>query len=98
MCAGNLINHTLGMFTRKYTAGAKRVLIRRSQRHFSYEKQKNKTSCELSEGEGCELTLVSPSAASGSVIQDPYLDPDVFMVIASLIPVSFPQADNSKTQ
>lgn len=38
MCAGNLINHTLGIFARKYTAGIKRVLIRRSQIHFSQEK------------------------------------------------------------
>lgn len=39
-----------------------------------------------------ELTLVSPSGARGSVIHEPYLDPDVLMVIESLIPVSFPQA------
>lgn len=39
-----------------------------------------------------ELTLVSPSGARGSVIHEPYLDPDVLIVIESLIPVSFPQA------
>lgn len=45
------------------------------------------------------LTLVSPSGASGSVIQDPNREPDVLMVIASLMPVSFPHAaEQTNTQ
>lgn len=39
------------------------------------------------------LTLLSPVGASGSVIHDPNLDPEVLMVTGSEIPVSFPQAD-----
>lgn len=39
------------------------------------------------------LTLLSPLGASGSVIHEPNLDPDVLMVIGSEIPVSFPQAE-----
>lgn len=39
-----------------------------------------------------KLTLLSPTEASGSVIHEPNLDPDVFIVIGSDIPVSFPQA------
>lgn len=42
------------------------------------------------------LTLVSPSGASGSVIHDPYLEPDVLIVTGSLIPVSFPHAVNNE--
>lgn len=37
-------------------------------------------------------TRVSPSGARGSVIQEPNLDPDVLMVMGSLIPVSLPHA------
>jgi len=44
----------------------------------------------------CLLTLLSPAGASGSVIHDPNLDPDVLMVIGSEIPVSFPQAENNE--
>ncbi len=36
---------------------------------------------------------MSPAGASGSVIHDPNLDPDVLMVTGSDIPVSFPQAE-----
>lgn len=43
-----------------------------------------------------KLTLVSPSGARGSVIHDPYLEPDVLIVTGSLIPVSFPHAANNK--
>lgn len=43
-------------------------------------------------GKYCDLTLFSPSGARGSVIHDPNLDPEVFIVTGSLIPVSFPQA------
>lgn len=39
------------------------------------------------------LTLLSPAGATGSVIHDPNLDPDVLIVIGSDIPVSFPQAE-----
>lgn len=39
------------------------------------------------------LTLLSPVGASGSVIHDPNLDPEVLMVTGSEIPVNFPQAD-----
>ena len=39
------------------------------------------------------LTLLSPGGASGSVIHDPNLEPDVLMVIGSETPVSFPQAE-----
>lgn len=38
------------------------------------------------------LTLFSPSGARGSVIHDPKREPEVLIVIGSLIPVSFPQA------
>lgn len=37
-------------------------------------------------------TRVSPSGARGSVIQEPNLDPDVLMVMGSLMPVSLPHA------
>jgi len=39
------------------------------------------------------LTLLSPGGASGSVIHEPNLDPEVLMVIGSEIPVSLPQAE-----
>lgn len=39
------------------------------------------------------LTRLSPAGASGSVIHDPNLDPDVLIVTGSDIPVSFPQAE-----
>lgn len=38
------------------------------------------------------LTLFSPSGASGSVIHDPNREPEVLIVMGSLIPVSLPQA------
>ena len=41
---------------------------------------------------GGVLTLLSPSGARGSVIQDPNLEPEVLMVTGSLMPVSLPQA------
>lgn len=41
---------------------------------------------------GGALTLLSPSGARGSVIQDPNLEPEVLTVTGSLMPVSFPQA------
>lgn len=44
------------------------------------------------------LTLLSPSGARGSVIQDPNLEPDVLMVTGSLIPVSLPQAAREQAQ
>lgn len=37
-------------------------------------------------------TRVSPSGARGSVIQEPNLDPDVLIVMGSLMPVSLPHA------
>lgn len=40
----------------------------------------------------CVHTRVSPSGARGSVIQEPNLDPDVLMVMGSLMPVSLPHA------
>lgn len=39
------------------------------------------------------LTLFSPSGARGSVIHEPKRDPEVLIVIGSLIPVSLPQAE-----
>lgn len=41
-------------------------------------------------------TRVSPSGARGSVIQEPNLDPDVLMVMGSLMPVSLPHAERRK--
>lgn len=41
-------------------------------------------------------TRVSPSGARGSVIQEPNLDPDVLMVMGSLMPVSLPHAEREK--
>lgn len=38
------------------------------------------------------LTLLSPSGARGSVIQEPNLEPEVLMVTGSLMPVSLPHA------
>lgn len=43
-------------------------------------------------------TRVSPSGARGSVIQEPNLDPDVLMVMGSLMPVSLPHAARKKTR
>lgn len=43
-----------------------------------------------------KLTLLSPAGASGSVIHEPNLDPDVLIVVGSEIPVSFPQAERQK--
>lgn len=43
------------------------------------------------------LTLSSPGGATGSVIQDPNRDPDVFMVIGSEIPVNFPHAEAQRS-
>lgn len=39
---------------------------------------------------------MSPSGASGSVIQEPNLDPEILMVMGSLMPVSLPQAATKK--
>lgn len=41
------------------------------------------------------LTLLSPSGASGSVIQAPKRDPDVLIVTGSLMLVNFPHAANT---
>lgn len=41
-------------------------------------------------------TRVSPSGARGSVIHEPNLDPDVLMVMGSLMPVSLPHAEREK--
>lgn len=43
------------------------------------------------------LTLLSPSGARGSVIQDPNLEPEVLTVTGSLMPVSLPQAGRQCT-
>lgn len=43
-------------------------------------------------------TLVSPSGARGSVIQEPNLDPDVLMVMGSLMPVSLPHAERKEVK
>lgn len=46
------------------------------------------------QGRSCHaLTLFSPSGARGSVIHEPKRDPEVLIVIGSLIPVSLPQAE-----
>lgn len=46
---------------------------------------------------GEALTLLSPSGARGSVIQDPNLEPEVLTVTGSLMPVSLPQAGRQYT-
>lgn len=46
----------------------------------------------------CVRTRVSPSGATGSVIQEPNLDPDVLMVMGSLIPVSLPHAGRKEVR
>lgn len=43
-------------------------------------------------------TRVSPSGARGSVIQEPNLDPDVLMVMGSLMPVSLPHAERKEAR
>lgn len=43
-------------------------------------------------------TRVSPSGARGSVIQEPNLDPDVLMVMGSLMPVSLPHAESKEAR
>lgn len=47
---------------------------------------------------GCIRTRVSPSGARGSVIQEPNLDPDVLMVMGSLMPVSLPHAGRKEVR
>lgn len=43
-------------------------------------------------------TRVSPSGATGSVIQEPNLDPDVLIVMGSLMPVSLPHAGRKEVR